>query len=71
MNHTAINTYGQRYLTFEVRRRFHFLLIIVDIKHAILGLYFLQLSGFLADISRSGLVDGTKLFLVSGILCFL
>ena len=69
VNNSAIATFGDCPLTLNLglRRAFHWVFIVADVKHAILGADFLRHFNLLVDVRHCLLVDNTTQLQVSGI----
>ena len=68
-NHSSIATYGTRSLTLDLglRRTFHWIFVIADVRHAILGADFLHHFGLSVDVRQSRLTDTLTHLQVLGI----
>ena len=69
VNNTCIATFRNCFLTLNLglHRTFHWVFIVADIKHAILGADFLCHFNLLVDVCQCHLVDNTTQLQVSGI----
>nr|CAH8868540.1 unnamed protein product [Trichobilharzia regenti] len=70
-NQTNIQTYGEQsmILNLGLRRRFTWIFIVADVRHAILGADFLSHFNLLVDISKKKLVDNCTQLKIHGITC--
>ena len=70
VNNTSITTYGSRSLTLNLglRRTFHWIFIITDVQHPILGADFLRNYSLLVDMSHNRVLDSLTQLKVQGIV---
>lgn len=70
VNDTAIATFGRRSLTLNLglRRTFHWIFIVADVKNPILGADFLRHYNLLVDVRRNCLLDALTQLHVQGIV---
>ena len=70
VNNTSITTYGSRSLTLNLGlcRTFHWIFIIADVQHSILGADFLHNYSLLVDMSHNRLLDSLTQLKVQGIV---
>ncbi len=70
VNNTSIATYGTRSLTLNLglRRTFHWVFILADVKQPILGADFLRNFGLLVDVRHNRLSDAHTQLKVQGIV---
>ena len=69
-NNSLITTFGRRSLCLDLglRRVFHWLFVIADVKTPIIGADFLRHYGLLVDVGKKRLVDSTTTLQVHGII---
>ena len=70
MNHSTIATFGStsRTINLGLRRTFRWVFLIADVKHPILGAYFLHYFNLLVDVSKGRLIDFITHIQVNGML---